>query len=159
MAAAMLLISRSAGVLANHRFVKATNTTPSYAKPKANEKILRKRRRLVLLGVSDRLTPSGSSVDIRIFQQFAASADRRPRFVDGLALLRSAHAEAVHYFLGSALDRSDVSLSGVEPAGTPFFCNRNAMTSVEFLAETEPGADMGISVCTSDHRVETFLPP
>ena len=34
----------------------------------------------------------------------------------------------------------------VAPDGTPFFCNRNAMMLVEFFAETEPGAIIGISV-------------
>jgi hypothetical protein len=99
-------------------------------------------------------------VDIRFSQQFAASDDRRPSFVAGLELLRPAHSEAFDYlFDGSALDKSTVSLSGVEPASTPFFSKRNAMMSIEFLAETEPGADIGICVCTSDQRVEIFFPP
>src|SRR5580700_3491843 len=32
------------------------------------------------------------------------------------------------------------------------------MILIEFLAETEPGAVIGIVVCTADHSVETFLP-
>src|SRR5580692_8125202 len=115
----------------------------------------------MFLGGLDRLATSGSSVDIRISQQF----QHQPiggRFVEGLALalLRSAHSGAFDYrFDGSTLDKSVVSLSGVEPASTPFFSNRNAMMSIEFLAETDPGADIGICVCTLDQRVETFLPP
>jgi hypothetical protein len=112
----------------------------------------------MFLGILDRLAPSGSSVDIRISQKFAEFADRRPRFVHGFELPRSAHLAAFHYFDGRALDKSAASLSGVELAGTPFFCKRNAMMSIEFLAGTEPGADIGICVCTSDQRVETFLP-
>ena len=134
--------------------------TPSNTKPKAHEEIRRKRRPPMILGVLDRLTPSGSSVDIRFSQQFAASADRRPRFMAGLELLSPARSEAFDYlFEGSTLDKSVVSLSGVEPASTPFFSKRNAMMSTEFLAETEPGADIGICVCMSDQKVETFLPP
>src|SRR5271155_280873 len=77
----------------------------------------------------------------------------------GVGAPRNGGARAVHYLDGSTLERSAVSSSGVLPAGTPFCCNKNAMILVEFLAETEPGAIIGISVCTADHSVETFLPP
>jgi hypothetical protein len=63
------------------------------------------------------------------------------------------------YFLGRIFDKSTVSSRGAAPAGMPFFCNKKAMMLIEFVAGTEFGAIMGISVCTLDHRIETFLPP
>lgn len=82
----------------------------------------------------------------------------QPRIPDGPERARSPNSQAIHYFAGSALDKSTVSFSGVLPEGTPFFCKRNAMISTDFFAATEPGADIGIVVCTSDHSVEDFFP-
>jgi hypothetical protein len=76
----------------------------------------------------------------------------RLRQSDGIKRMR-------HYFEGRAFDKSTVSSSGMAPVGTPFFCNRKAIMLMEFIAGTEFGAIIGISVCTLDHRVETFLPP
>ena len=88
----------------------------------------------------------------------AVLSDAQPRIASGPVRLRSPHSQAIRYFAGSALVKSVVSSSGVLPAGTPFFCNRNAMISTDLFAETEPGADIGIVVCTSDHSVEAFFP-
>ena len=127
-------------------------------KTKAHEETQGTRRQPVILRVSDARTPRESPVDIGLSPRIAVFADRRLPFTDGLERLNSAYSDAIHYFAGSAFDKSAVSLSGVLPAGTPFFCRRNAMILVEFLAETEPGAIIGIVVCTADHSVETFLP-
>ena len=139
-------------------FVNAASATPKNTKTKAPEKIQRMRRQPAFLRVSDVLGPLESSLDMKLSLRFAAPADRRPCLAVGAEFLNSALSEADHYFAGSALDRSTVSSSGVVPAGTPFFCNKNAMMLIEFLAGTESGAIIGIVVCTADHSVEAFLP-
>src|SRR5277367_3108027 len=120
--------------------VRATNTMPRNTKPTAQEEIQSKRRR---------------PARFRVLRWFGAGDSS-----EGISKVRTVRGTAaVNYFAGSTLDRSAVSSSGVLPAGMPFCCNRNAMILTEFLAETEPGAIMGISVCTADQSVETFLPP
>ena len=123
-----------------------TKKPPKNTKTKVQEKIQRMRRRPVFLRVSDALCPIKSSLDIGLSLRIPVPADRRARFADGAEWLSAPLSEAVHYSAGSALDRSAVSSSGVVPAGTPFFCKRNAMILMEFLADTDPGAIIGICV-------------
>src|SRR6202007_1645133 len=127
-----------------------TTPNPHTTKRKAKKKTQTMRREPACLRVSDVPGSNESSGGIGLSRVSQLLPIGGPRSAHHPERLSSAHSEAIHYFAGSALDKSTVSLSGMLPAGTPFFCKRNAMISTDVLAETEPGADIGIVVCTSE---------